>query len=181
MTKTATQLARKIAHLLRAMARSRLIGLAALTMTVTVASLGICSQAQEQRFFEKGSTPSFTANQVDRGKAAYGNRCLSCHGANLDGGEFGPTLKGAAFKQHWGGQSAGALFSYLMSRMPPSDPGTLGQQTYADLEAYVLQANGLAPGTTELTAAELGGSGAQGGQKIMRKPNAPVASSTSPA
>ena len=41
--------------------------------------------------------------------------------------------------------------------MPPSDPGQLDEQTYADLEAYILQANGLAPGTTELTAAELGG------------------------
>ena len=34
-------------------------------------------------------------------------------------------------------------------------------QAYADLEAYILQANGLEAGTTELTAAELGGSGAQ--------------------
>ncbi len=55
-----------------------------------------------------------------------------------------------------------------MSKMPPSDPGTLSQQTYADLEAYIFQANGLAPGTTELTAAELGGSGAQGAQPIQQ-------------
>jgi alcohol dehydrogenase (cytochrome c) len=135
---------------------------------MTLASLGVCSQAQEQRFFAKGSTPSFTANQVERAKATYANRCSSCHGANLDGGEFGPTLKGAPFKTHWGNQSAGALFSYLMSKMPPSDPGALSQQTYADLEAYILQANGLAPGTTELTAAELGGSGAQGAPAIQQ-------------
>ena len=170
MTKTATQLPRKTAHLFRAMARCRLIGLWTLAaMLTTFAGLGgMCSQAQEQRFFEKGSTPSFTANQVDRGKAAYANRCVSCHGANLDGGEFGPALKGATFKKQWSDQSPAALFSYLMSKMPPSDPGTLSQQTYADLEAYIFQANGLAPGTTELTAAELGGSGAQGAQPIQQ-------------
>ena len=168
MTKTTTHSRQKIAHFFHTRARCRLIGLCGLTVVATLASLGVCSQAQEQKFFEKGSAPSFTANQVNRGKAAYTNRCLSCHGENLNGGEFGPTLKGAAFKTHWSSQSAGALFSYLTSKMPPSDPGTLGQQTYADLEAYILQANGLAPGTMELTAAELGGSGAQGAQPIQQ-------------
>ena len=95
------------------------------------------------------------------GKAAYTNSCSSCHGTNLDDGEFGPALKGAAFQKKWGVQSPGALFSYMVQKMPPADPGQMGGQAYADLEAYILQANGLEPGTTELTAAELGGSGAQ--------------------
>ncbi len=95
MIKTATQLARKSARVFRAMARCRVVGVWTLAATLTtLAGLGVHSQAQEQKFFEKGSAPNFTANQVDRAKVAYANRCLSCHGANLDGGEFGPTLKG---------------------------------------------------------------------------------------
>jgi alcohol dehydrogenase (cytochrome c) len=144
-----------------AIVRRWLLRLASFALTVvTLGTLGVPAQAQG--FFEKGSTPSFTASQVERGKVDYASRCLMCHDANLDGGEFGPALKGASFKQHWGGQSPGTLFSYLMSRMPPSDPGVLDGQTYADLEAYLLQANGVEAGAAELTAAELAGSGVQG-------------------
>lgn len=130
-------------------------------------SLGICVQAQAQKFFEEGSAPSFTASQVKRGKAVYADNCSLCHGANLDDGEFGPALEGAPFQQKWGAQSPTALFSYMFQKMPPSGPGTLDEQTYADLEAYLLQANGLEPGTAELTAAELGGSGAPGAPAVQ--------------
>ena len=121
------------------MVRRRLFRLCGLTATATIlASLAIYSEAQAQRFFEKDSTPSFTASQAGLGKTAYANSCSMCHGANLDGGEFGPALKGASFQKNWGAQSPAALFSYMFQKMPPSDPGVLNQQTYADLEAYIL-------------------------------------------
>ncbi len=157
------QSAQKANQLFRIAVRRGLRSLWRLTTTATMlGSLGVCSQAQEQRFFEKGPTPSFTATQVERGKAAYASSCSMCHGENLDGGEFGPALKGATFQKKWREQSAAALFSYLMTRMPPSGPGTLPQQTYADLEACIFQAIGVEAGTTELTAAELTGSATQG-------------------
>ncbi|HXA76512.1 MAG TPA: PQQ-binding-like beta-propeller repeat protein, partial [Candidatus Acidoferrales bacterium] len=163
MTKTITHSMPKTARLFGTVVRRRLVGLWKPTVTALIlGSLGICAQARPRKFFEQGSAPSFTASQVKRGKAAYGGNCSSCHGANLDDGEFGPALKGAAFQKKWGDQPPTALFSYMFQKMPPSGPGTLDEQTYADLEAYLLQANGLEPGTTELTAAELGGSGAQG-------------------
>lgn len=136
-----------------ALSELRKPALAALIFAV----VGICALAQSQKFYQSGPTPSFTASQVERGKTAYNSSCESCHGANLDDGEFGPALKGAAFQQKWGAQSPGALFSYMTQKMPPGASGTIGSQTYADLQAYILQANGAAPGATELTAAELGG------------------------
>jgi mono/diheme cytochrome c family protein len=44
------------------------------------------------------ATPSFTDAQATQGKAVYDRNCLSCHGANLDDGEFGPPLKGVEFR-----------------------------------------------------------------------------------
>ena len=128
------------------------------------AGLSVGSLAQSQKFYESGSTPSFTASQAERGKAAYSSTCATCHGPNLDDGAFGSALKGPSFQKKWGAQSPAALFSYMIQKMPPADPGRLDGQTYADLEAYILQANGLEPGALELTAASLGGVRSQGAQ-----------------
>ncbi|HEV3482093.1 MAG TPA: cytochrome c, partial [Candidatus Acidoferrales bacterium] len=171
MGKTIMELPKDTAQSFRTPARRRLVGLCGLratTATIMLGVLGICLQAQAPRFFEKGSSPSFTKSQAERGKGSYANSCSSCHGTNLDDGEFGPALKGAAFQKKWGIQSPGALFSYMVQKMPPADPGALSGQAYADLEAYILQANGLEPGATELTAAELGGSGAQGAPAVQQ-------------
>ena len=175
MTRTTGQSTQKTAHLLRIMVRRRVLRLCGLTATATIlASLAIYSEAQAQRFFEKDSTPSFTASQAELGKAAYANSCSMCHGANLDGGEFGPALEGASFQKNWRAQSPAALFSYMFQKMPPSDPGALNQQTYADLEAYILRANGVESGATELTAAELGGSGAQRAPAVQGASNGDI-------
>ena len=153
---------RKTSHWVQ---RRQLLGLRKLAVaTVALAGLGICSQAQTQKLFEKGFSPSFTTSQAERGKLAYNNSCSTCHGANLDDGEFGPALKGASFQKKWGAETSAALFTYMIQKMPPADPGRLGAQAYVDLEAYIFQANGLEPGATELTAAELGRASAQGAQ-----------------
>ena len=88
----------------------------------------------------------YNAAAADRGQAAFGQNCGRCHGANLAGGEFGPTLTGAPFAMHWQGQTGGALLTYLQTKMPPGGAGTLPSDTYADLAAYIMKANGAAPG-----------------------------------
>jgi alcohol dehydrogenase (cytochrome c) len=79
-----------------------------------------------------------------RGKIFFGQSCASCHGGNLDDGEFGPALKGPAFKASWTGQGPEALFTYIQTRMPPAGPGSLTAQTYGDITAYIRQVNGMA-------------------------------------
>lgn len=94
---------------------------------------------------------SFTAAQVDRGRTEYRQSCLDCHGAQLDDGEFGGApLKGNSFREKWFGMTADALYGYISTAMPPDRPGRLNPQTYADLTAYILSANGIQAGTTEL-------------------------------
>jgi mono/diheme cytochrome c family protein len=112
--------------------------------TLCLTAFGVL--AQEQSFFAGGAAVELTAAQANRGKAVYDDNCANCHGANLDDGQFGPPLRGSAFKTHWSSQSADALFSYIAARMPPSAPGGLNNRAYSDVEAYVLRANGVAAG-----------------------------------
>src|ERR1700733_2334694 len=130
-----------------ALRRLVLLGGAALWLT------GFGILAQEQSFFSNGSAVSFTAAQANRGKAIYDDICASCHGANLDDGDFGPLLRGLAFKNHWSSQSTDALFSYIATKMPPSAPAGLSDRAYSDVEAYILRTNGVAVGSKELAPA----------------------------
>jgi mono/diheme cytochrome c family protein len=109
-------------------------------------------QTLEAQSAATAETPvSFTAEQADRGRAAYRHACQDCHGFNLNDGEFGGApLTGLYFAHHWGGGSIAALYGYMAAKMPPDRPGKLNPQTYADLVAFLLSKNGYSPGPTEL-------------------------------
>ncbi|MGA7940523.1 MAG: c-type cytochrome [Bradyrhizobium sp.] len=98
-----------------------------------------------------GTAPvSFTADQVTRGSDIYADRCVQCHGDKLDNGEFGgAALNGKYFKQHWGGGAAAGLVAYMKAKMPPDRPGSLTDQSYADLAAFLLDANDYPKGDKE--------------------------------
>ena len=96
--------------------------------------------------------PTFTAEQSARGKVAYDASCVSCHGPDLISANYGPPLAGPYFDGKWIGQTVGALYTHTHDRMPPSQPASLPDETYADLVAYMLQVNGLATGDAELPA-----------------------------
>lgn len=96
---------------------------------------------------------TFTAEQAERGEAAYARNCQDCHGSTLDNGEFGGApLNGSYFRRHWGGGSVAALYSKTRTTMPPDRPGQLTDQTYLDLTAFLLSKNGYAAGDKELPA-----------------------------
>jgi S-disulfanyl-L-cysteine oxidoreductase SoxD len=119
------------------------ITLAAAIVLVTVAAPTARSQPT--------GAPTFTAEQLDRGRAIYGRNCTDCHGTTLDNGEFGgPVLKGGFFRQKWAAAGVGALYSFTKGLMPPDRPGGLTDQNYADLIAYILSNNCYTPGDKEL-------------------------------
>jgi mono/diheme cytochrome c family protein len=99
-----------------------------------------------------GTAPvSFTADQVGRGSDIYADRCVQCHGDTLDNGEFGGApLNGKYFKQHWSGGSVAALVAYMKAKMPPDRPGSLTDQSYADLASFLLDNNDYPKGDKEL-------------------------------
>jgi mono/diheme cytochrome c family protein len=96
---------------------------------------------------------TFTAEQAERGEAAYARNCQDCHGSTLDNGEFGGApLNGSYFRRHWGSGSVAALYSKTRTTMPPDRPGQLTDRTYLDLTAFLLSKNGYAAGDKELPA-----------------------------
>ena len=121
-------------------ARRVLLACCALSTVIVVRPLAQAPQA----------SPTYTAEQAAAGRAAYAQSCASCHGQNLDDGQFASPLKGDAFRQKWGGRGVDALYAYMSAQMPPASPGSLGDAGYAQLIAYLLQQNGLSAGTQPL-------------------------------
>ena len=66
---------------------------------------------------------------------------------------MGPPLAGEAFTAMWAGRSVRELFDSART-MPPANPGSLSDETYANLVAYVLEMNGHAAGETPLTTGD---------------------------
>jgi mono/diheme cytochrome c family protein len=118
---------------------------------LAVAMSAFVSAAWTSTAFAQSQGPSFTTEQVERGRAAYNQNCQDCHGSTLDNGEFGgPPLKGGYFRNHWGAGSVADLAGYAKALMPPDRPGRLSDQTYTDLVAFLLSNNGYDPGSREL-------------------------------
>ena len=88
---------------------------------------------------------SFTEDQAEEGRAAYAERCASCHGDNLDDGEVAPPLKGTDFRERWRAESPDVLFTLTADTMPQDQPGVLDDATYAALVAYIYRENGSTP------------------------------------
>jgi alcohol dehydrogenase (cytochrome c) len=91
---------------------------------------------------------SFAAEQAAAGKQAYAQNCARCHGEHLDDGEFGPALSGRTFSGRWSQQPLADLFTKTRTSMPPDAPGSLPEEKYIDILAYVLSQNGVSPGTS---------------------------------
>lgn len=89
----------------------------------------------------------YTADQAMRGSEVYGLSCASCHTA--------ATHTGPAFAAKWTGLPLAALFEFIRSSMPKSDPGSLSEREYLLALVYVLQMNGMPPGTDPLPADSL--------------------------
>ena len=93
----------------------------------------------------------FTAAQVDAGRDAYVTNCAGCHQKTLQGGGEAPGLTGDTFIGAWGKRDTKALYTVIKASMPAGRPDSLGAETYTDIVAFLLAANGAKPGITPLT------------------------------
>ena len=95
----------------------------------------------------------YTAAQAASGRATYQERCASCHLEDLGGRFEAPQLAGSDFMNQWGDRTAAELISFMKLTMPPANPGSLDEQAYVSIAAFLLDANGAPAGVQPLTAA----------------------------
>ena len=96
---------------------------------------------------------SYTAVQADIGASVYAEQCLVCHLDDLRGSFEAPELAGANFRSTWGARPVTDLVNLVASTMPPQAVGSLTTEEVAGVVAYLLQANGVEPGTSGLSVA----------------------------
>src|SRR5207245_7614085 len=93
----------------------------------------------------------FSAPQAKRGELSANKNCTKCHGADLTGGQDGPSLVGADVLSVWTSLTLGDLFDRVTTTMPADAPRSLGLQETADILAYVLSLNKCPAGEKELS------------------------------
>lgn len=84
----------------------------------------------------------YTRQQADAGRDLFALACQSCH-APLQ-------HSGPPFMNKWHGRSVADLFTYMRREMPQTDPGTMTDDEYASLTAYVLRINAMPAGSAPL-------------------------------
>ena len=84
----------------------------------------------------------YTDEQASRGKDVYFGSCRSCHTP--------ASHTGATFAKWWRGKRLSDLFTFVSTRMPKNDPGSLAPEDVADVMAYLLKMNVMPAGEAEL-------------------------------
>ena len=84
----------------------------------------------------------YTDVQAAKGKDAFGLTCLSCHKPS--------ELSGQKFWAGMVGKTVSDFFTYVRGNMPQDNPGSLSDDDYANVTAYILQLNGMPAGERPL-------------------------------
>jgi hypothetical protein len=84
----------------------------------------------------------YTNEQAGRGKDLYAGACKFCHNPSTHTGE--------TFAKWWRGKQLSDLFTYVSTRMPKNNPGSLADEDVADVMAYLLKMNAMPVGQDEL-------------------------------
>ena len=123
---------------------------AAITLAVVLLLTTLAAAAQD------ASGPSiwngvFTAAQAKRGNDAYQASCSGCHGSDLHATDpEAVDLTGPGIRARWNGKTLNERFETIRDRMPPGNANTLGDKTYMDILAFILESNDFPAGNQEL-------------------------------
>ena len=122
----------------------------ALSVLISAVALPQASAAAQQA----GGAPqqaAYTAEQAEAGAVVYRTACAGCHLLDMRGSAEAPELAGPSFRGGWGSQPIGVLLDYTRRSMPVSDPGSLSEEEYAAVTAYIIQENGVESGAARLS------------------------------
>ena len=86
----------------------------------------------------------YTAGQARQGREVFIGTCTGCHTP--------ASHTGVVFTARWVGRSVDDLFNYIRNSMPKIAPGSLTEDEYVWVTAYILKLNGMPAGPAELSA-----------------------------
>ena len=81
----------------------------------------------------------YTQDQADIGRREFNTECAGCHGYSMF----------TAFRNY---RTAEKFYDKISGSMPRWMPGSLREEDYVNILAYMLQENGFQPGDEELTS-----------------------------
>jgi mono/diheme cytochrome c family protein len=127
------------------MAMKSMVVWSAVGLMAVSAWVGVSAQAQKSQW-----AGVFSAAQAKRGAGLYADKCSSCHGDALNGGDNAPGLIGGEFSANWNDLRLGDLYERIRISMPQDSPGSMSRQEYADVLAFILQRGGYPAGSEDL-------------------------------
>jgi PQQ-dependent dehydrogenase (methanol/ethanol family) len=131
----------------------RLAARALAALAIFSAGLSPCNPSNAASPAEVGF--HFTVAQSAAGHVNYLRSCATCHGERLEGGAA-PPLAGSTFVNRWtNGQHTADDFYRAVSQMPKQAPGSLSENQYLEIAAYILASSGYAPGSAPASRATM--------------------------
>jgi mono/diheme cytochrome c family protein len=115
-------------------------------------------------------TPTAAQQQIQAGQQVYTQDCSRCHGPNLEGTQVGPPLNKSLLDSF---ATAKDLAVFNSEEMPRDQPGSLTEQQYYDVTAYILDQLGSLPAGQQLAP--------QDAESISLQPQTPTPASTGTA
>lgn len=92
----------------------------------------------------------YTKAQAEEGILLYVKSCARCHGGEMEG-MSGPGLTGKNFATEKADFNIHHVFEIVANNMPATRPGSLEDDEYVKIMAYILEKNGYPAGDQELT------------------------------
>lgn len=124
---------------------------AAVCLLFFALALVLASHVMAQAWEEEEAGQTY--DQIAAGEQVFTEACAVCHGSAGEG-EVGPPLVGEG--RLAGFRTAQRLFDFVRVAMPNDAPGTLAEQEYFDVVAFLLVWNGLNPENLPVDASTIG-------------------------
>jgi S-disulfanyl-L-cysteine oxidoreductase SoxD len=112
-------------------------------MIVAAAVVTTALPAQAQTAMTRSTFSGvYSEKQATAGKNIYGESCQGCH---TEASHTGPVFQGS-----WIGKSLWDLFHYVRTEMPKTEPGSLTEEQYGQVVAYLLKLNAMPAGEADM-------------------------------
>lgn len=123
----------------------------AVAFALIITALGVSPVAAQDGLPELRSAHDgvYNVEQAEQGKELFETICSDCHNDSYP-------LYGRDFLRNWTGQPLFRLYEYLSFNMPYGAAGSLSEEQYTALMAYILQKNDYPSGDTPIPQDHLG-------------------------